>query len=121
MENTTVIGHRVQISRGVFVGQYGERVYSEPEACAISEAYRRVSLFLSQNPGAQVPFVNEVTRTLTPMETASKELGSLLTSLCSRHGLNLGLSPEQIERQIAKELSDLGATGVGFIAALPRR
>jgi len=112
MNNTTVIGHRVQVSRGVFVNQYGERVYSEPEPCNLSEAYRRVSVFIASNPGCDVPHVNPVTRTLTPMETASKELGSLLTSLCQRHGLNLGLSQEQIERQISKELADLGATGV---------
>lgn len=120
MQSTTVIGHRVQVSRGVFVNQYGERVYSEPEACDLSEAYRRVSVFISHNPGCDVPFVNAVTRTLTPMETASKELGSLLTDLCKRHGLNLGLSSEQIERQISKELADLGATGVGFIAGIRR-
>lgn len=114
MNNTVVIGHRVQVSRGVFVNSEGTCVYSsEPEPCNISEAYRRVSVYLSRNPGASVPFVNEVTRTLTPMETASKELGSLLTDLCKRHGLNLGLSSDQIERQIAKELADLGATGVG--------
>jgi hypothetical protein len=118
MNNTTVIGHRVQISRGVFVNQYGESVYSEPEACNISEAYRRISVYLSRNPGTSVPTVVDVTR--TPMETASRELGSLLTSLCQRHGLNLGLSQDQIERQISKELADLGATGVGILGQIRR-
>jgi hypothetical protein len=120
METNTVIGYRVQVSRGAFVTQYGDTVATEPHPCTISEAYARVSAYLAANPNSPVPFVNPVTRPLTPMETASKELGGLLTSLCERHGLNLGLSSAQIERQIAKELSDLGATGVGILSAARR-
>lgn len=121
MENSQVIGYRVQTTDGTFVGLYGEEALaSEMEPCTIAEAYLRVSRYLVDKPTATVPSVVPVTRELTPLETASQELGSLLTSLCARHGLDLGLSTDQIERQIAKELSDLGATGVGILSAARR-
>jgi hypothetical protein len=120
MQTNQVIGHRVQTVNGSFINTYGETVYTAPEPCTISEAYRRISSFLASNPNATVPSVIPVTRTLTPMETASRELGSLLTSLCARHGLDLGLSQDQIEKQITKELADLGATGVGILSAVRR-
>jgi hypothetical protein len=116
----TIIGYRVQNVFGDFLNTYGEAVSAQVEPCTQAEAYRRMSVFFTNNPNATVPTVVPVTRPITPIESASKELGGLLSSLCSRHGLDLGLSSDQIERQIAKELSDLGATGVGILSALPR-
>lgn len=121
MDNTQIIGYRVKTWGNMFVNASGMAVTAEPDPCAISEAYRRMGLYLESYPNAQVPSVIPVTRALTPIETASQELGCLLTSLCKRHGLDLGLSKDQIERQIAKELTDLGATGVGILGAIPRR
>ena len=122
MENTTVIGYKVCTTyrQDEFVTYEGNVTMHEVKPCTKAEAYGRISKYLSRDPYADVPIVVGVTRLLSPMETAARELGSLLTSLCERHGLDLGLSSDQIEHQIAKELSELGATGVGLISAIKR-
>jgi hypothetical protein len=122
METNQVIGYRVNDSNNNCIDTNGCIVYHGDVApCSIAEAYKRVGLYLELNPREAFPAVHTVTRPLSPMEKASKELGGLLTSLCARHGLDLGLSSEQIERQVAKELAELGATGVGILAAAIRR
>ena len=124
MNTNTIIGYRVKDHNGMFVafdGVHNVRTYSEPEPVSQADAYRRLAAFLDENPGTQVPRVIPVYYVPTPLETASAELGGLLQSLCSRHGLNLGLTKDQIEKQIAKELQELGAGGSSFIAtSIPR-
>ena len=87
---------------------------AEPTPIARGDAFRRLASYLDLNPGEDMNdfVVVPVQRVLTPMETATKELSGLLSSLCSRHGLSLGLSQDQIERKIASELSELGASPV---------
>lgn len=120
METTQIVGYRVKNINGSFIDASGRSTWEYPPITQ-AEAYRRVSVYLTENPNGDVPQVIPVTRTLTPIETASAELGDLLQSLCRRHGLDLGLSKDQVNKQIAKELADLGATGVGVIGMLPRR
>ncbi len=121
--SSVVIGFRVFTSstQGVAVTYDGETTTAETKPCTRAEAYGRVSKFLNKYPNAQVPQIVEVTRPLTPLESASGELGGLLESLCRRHGVELGLSSDQVRTQIAKELSALGAGGSSFVATgIPR-
>ena len=124
MNTNTIIGYRVQDHNGMFVdfdGVQNFRTYSKPEPISQANAYRRLAAFLDANPGVQVPRVVPVYYEPTPVEKASKELGGLLESLCSRHGLDLGLTSEQIQKQIAKELEALKAGGSSFVATgIPR-
>jgi hypothetical protein len=115
MQTNTVIGYRVQDHNSMFVAHDGVqnfRTYTAPEPISQADAYRRLAAFIEENPGTPIPSVVPVYRQLTPLETTAKELGSLLTSLTERHGLNLGLSADQIERRIAQELCELGASPV---------
>lgn len=121
METTQILGYRVK-SGQQFVHGTGSSTYisySEPEPISQADAYRRVADFIAAHPSEVerfgVPSVVPVTRPLTPIETASGELGDLLQDLCRRHGLNLGLSKAQVRTQIAKELASLGATGISGI------
>jgi uncharacterized protein YjiS (DUF1127 family) len=117
METNTIIGYRVQdVVTGRFINHDGNGYHwvstlgaVEPEPISQPDAYRRLAAYITAYPDAPVPTVVPVYRELTPMERTSRELGNMLTSLCNRHGLDLGLSREQIERQIAKELAELGA------------
>ena len=90
------------------------------------DAYRRLAAWLDANPDAQDDdyTVDPVYRETTPIEDASNELGGLLEGLCARHGLQLGLTRQQINAQIALELQALQAgsvPSVGFIAGgIPR-
>jgi hypothetical protein len=119
MDNTQVIGYRVRLPNGTFVNSDG-RVSFEQEPCTQAAAYRRVADFLSLNLNASAPEIVPVTRILTPIETASRELGDQLQSLLRRHGLDLGLSREQIERRIAQELAEFGAIGASAVGMLRR-
>jgi len=94
----------------------------EPEPISRSDAHRRIAAWLDQSPNNFDDFsVDPVYRELTPIETASRELGGLLESLCGRHGLQLGLTRDQINAQIAKELEQLAAGGSSFVATgIPR-
>ena len=121
METTQVIGYRVK-SGEQFVHASNNTTwtsYSEPTPCSQADAYRRVAQFITDHPSDVerfgVPSVVSVTSPLSPIETASGELGDLLQDLCRRHGLNLGLSKDQIRTQIAKELASLGGTGIGGV------
>ncbi len=117
---TILLGYRVKTSNGCFItthpnepGQY-DTSWAPPASIAIAEAYRIVSVYLKMNPGEPVPSIDKVesVRELTPIECASKELGDLLFQLTERNGLDLGLSRTQVERKIAQELAELGATPV---------
>jgi hypothetical protein len=107
--NTKVVGYVVECSNGYFLDGRDEDSFEQPAACTQAEAYRRVSVYLTQFPNAQVPEVIALTRDLTPMENASRELSATLKGLLERHGLDLGLTDDQIERQITKELVDLAS------------
>lgn len=88
--------------------------YTQPTPISRSDAYRRAAAFIQDHPddsdGQWTPTVVPAYRVLTPVETASKELSGLLTALCERHGLQLGLSKEQVEKRLAKELEEFGVT-----------
>jgi hypothetical protein len=128
METRTTLGYRVLTHMGNFCvtradGAFEYTSTTEPSPIPIDKAYKLVGSYLERHPTFPVPEVIKVeqVRTLTPVETASKELAGLLQSLCNRHGLDLGLTPDAMERQIAKELVDLGAGGATFIATgIPR-
>lgn len=115
MDTTQIVGYRVKSGQQfVHSGSPSTYIsYSEPAPTTQAEAYYLLARFISEHPGEVerfgVPSVVPVTRTLTPIETASGELGDLLQNLCRRHGLNLGLSKEQLRTRIAKELAELGA------------
>ena len=117
---STVIGYRVTTSTGHFVDTDGNAYHVSCAPCTRPEAYRRISAFITRFPDARVPEITEVTSTreATPLESASGELGRLLSSLTARHGLDLGLTQAQIETQIAKELASLGAIPAGIAARL---
>ena len=116
MQSNEIVGYQVIniLAEGCFVtceDGHNYETAEEPLPISIGDAYRRLAGFLEQHPdrhhGHYV--VEPVYREFTPVEKATKELGSLLSSLCARHGVQLGLSQEQIESQIARELSQLGA------------
>lgn len=119
-------GYRVTTSSGAFINAHGmacgpgTTTYEQPSPCTHPEAYRRISEFLTKHPNEAVPAIVEVTSTreATPLESASGELGRLLSSLTARHGLDLGLTQAQIETQIAKELASLGAIPASIVARL---
>ncbi len=97
---------------------------SRPEPVALSDAYRRLAAFIDENEGEVEHddlYVAAVFYEPKPVERMAQELGGLLQSLASRHGHNLGLTSEQIEKQIVKELEELSAGGKTFIATgIPR-
>ena len=127
MEHTKdIIGYRVVSINGFFVDTTASGVNfttdEKPTPVARGDALRRMAAFLDANPGEPLEDyeVRPVYRELTPLETTSKELGGLLSSLCRRHGLDLGLTTDDIEQRIALELGSIGATGIGIIAAAAR-
>lgn len=120
-----IIGYRIKAhSDGKFIHRTDHGHFfsqQEPEPISRPDAYRRLAGFLEENDGFDD--VNDlevvpVYRETTPVEDASAELGKLLSSLCNRHGLDLGLNQEQINKQIAGELEALKAGGtpsLGFL------
>lgn len=125
MANTsTIVGYVVKNNRGDYVHHVDGRnviEYTKPEPVSRADAFRRLAAYIDENPWANSQFIDElyvapVFYEPTPVEKAAKELGGLLESLCSRHGLDLGLTREQMEKQIAKELEELKAGGSSFVA-----
>lgn len=122
MHSNEIIGYRVMnCSTGRFVNHDGAGYHwvsgpdaVQPEPISRSDAFRRLAAYLDQYPHADhndfevVP----VYREYTPIEKASKDLSARLKSLCSAHGLHLGMTDAQIEAKIAKELEGLGASSV---------
>ena len=117
METTTeIIGYHVIFTyTGAFVDHNeveGNFITPEaPKPLRRGDAFRRLAAFLDDRPDQDEDEykVVPVYRKPTPIETAADELGRQLESLCARHGLDLGLSKEQIRTQIARELADFGA------------
>jgi len=96
----------------------------QPVPVSRGDAFRRLGAFLDANPGENHNLyeVEPVYREATPVESAADELGGLLEQLCARHGVRIGLSREQINAQLQKELQALEAGDVSFLyAGLPRR
>lgn len=125
MNTSKIVGYVVKNNCGEFVHYDGDGNFvetSRPEPISQADAYRRLAAYIDEMDGEVHGFyVAPVFHVPTPLEKASAELGSLLQSLCSRHGLQLGLTQEQIEAQIAKELQALGAGGSSFAATgIPR-
>jgi hypothetical protein len=122
MQDRQIVGYRV-IANGCYVNEHGERCSEQDgmgNPCTHAEAYHRVSLFIGRNPNSAIPSIMPVeeVRELTPVECGARELGSLLQGLCRRNGIDLGLTSAQIERKIAQELVELGASPV--VSQLPR-
>jgi hypothetical protein len=115
MKNTTVIGYRVQTQSGMFVhaghngGDFVACFEPAPDPIPAPDAYRRLADYISSRPTEPVPSVVPVTSPLTALESTAGELADLLQSLTVRHGLDLGLSRDQVVRQITKELVEIGA------------
>lgn len=126
MNTDTIIGYRVKANGGYYLWHNaGQNFTSSEKPAPISraDAHRRLAAYLDENPELEHDYfyVTPVFYEPTPIEKASKELGGLLQSLCNRHGLDLGLTPEQIEKQIAQELEELKAGGSSFVATgIPR-
>jgi hypothetical protein len=123
MQERTSIGFRLMSASGAcnasgrFVnarGFYCEDWEETPAPVSQPDAYRRVALFLTNCPHEGVPRIEEVfqTRELTPIECLSRRLGDVAES----YGFTtaLGLSRVQIERQLARELVELGALASSF-------
>lgn len=120
MHSNKIIGYRVMnCSTGRFVTDHDSNGYCwlsspdgiQPEPISCSAAFRRLAAYLDQYPLADHNDfeVIRVYHEYTPIETASKDLSARLKSLCSAHGLHLGMTDAQIEAKIAKELEELGA------------
>jgi hypothetical protein len=83
---------------------------AEPLPISRGDAFRRLAGILDQRSDLShedfdvVPVFREV----TPLESTAKELSGLLLSLTERHGLDLGLTREQIEARIATEIAEFG-------------
>lgn len=78
-----------------------------PQPISRPDALRRLAAYSDKNSDGEDFYVAPVFYEPSPIEKASAELGSLLQSLCTRNGLNLGLTQEQINKQIEQELKDL--------------
>jgi hypothetical protein len=114
-----ITGYRViNRNNGHFVDSDGSRNWltrysdADPTPVPRGDALRRLAAFLDANPGENYGdyTIDAVYREQKPIEATATELGDLLLDLCQRHGLKLGLSRDQIERQIASELTLLGAS-----------
>ena len=115
MQETITLGYRIQDIDGIYVVRDGERTLTfmeEPQPCSLGEAYRTVGAYLEEHPHSVPPRMVKVeqVRELTPLECTSRELAQRLLSLTAMHGLDLGLTPAQVETQITKELVALGST-----------
>ncbi len=122
-----VIGFRVvNITSGEFIHNDGEHAYNypstkEPEPISRGDAFRRLGAYLDENPAQEHSNfrVEPVYRMTTPIEDAAHELGGLFESLCQRHGLDLGLSRQQIDAILAKDLEQV--KNLGFTVGIPGR
>jgi len=114
MPTNKVVGFRVKSDQQFVHTDFTTtwRSYAEPTPISQADAFRRAAAFIENHPGlhpSAAPTVVPVYHTPTPLENTAAELGALLTSLCARHGMSLGLTQDQIEAQIAQELTVFGA------------
>lgn len=80
----------------------------EPLPIPAPDAYRRCAQYVQEHPEAPMPALEPVQRELTPIELAASELGSLLMGLCQRHGFDLGMSQDDINDELMRELAAFG-------------
>ena len=94
---------------------------SEPAPISRADCHRRIAAYVEQ-PGHENDddfSIDPVYRETSPLEDAAAELGGLLVGLCQRHRLDLGLTRDQVNKMIAKELEAIkgGASPtLGFLA-----
>lgn len=116
MQEKTLIGFHLIDINGLYVVRINdgrtETQMDVPAPVSLSEAYRATGVYLSENPHNVPPRMEKVEqiRELTPLECTSRDLAQRLLSLTSAHGLDLGLTPAQVERKITEELVALGST-----------
>ncbi len=93
---------------------------AEPAPIPHGDAYRRLAAWLDENPDSEFQCDPEICERrapvapptpVNPVVSAAKELGGLLKGLAGRHGIQFGLSDDEIEARIALELKSLGASG----------
>ncbi len=113
--NSDILGYRVMFPRDElfvdFAGGINFLTEHEPQPIPRGDAFRRLAAFLDEHPELDhTDFLIEPTyRELKPVESGARELGGLLKSLCSRHGIQLGMTDDQIQAQIERELKAYGA------------
>lgn len=123
MRTNEIIGFRVMHpSNEMFLAadQGGNYLTSnETTPIARGDAFRRLAAHLDDHPEVDACefSVEPVYRETTPIEEAASELGGLFESLCSRHGLNLGLSRDQINALLVKDLETV--KNLGFVTGIP--
>jgi len=120
MRTSEIIGYRVvNTNAGFYVATNPHGVNfttdEEPTPIPRGDALRRMAAFLDANPGEDLGDyeVEPVYRETTPIEDAADELGGLFESLCRRHGLDFGLTRDQINQQLVKDLEAV-RDGRGF-------
>lgn len=122
MRTNEIIGYRVlHLPTEGFVHGY-DILKTESAPVARGQAYRRLAGALDENPGMEIAefSVEPVYRETTPIEDVTNELSTLLTSLCERHGVKLGLTSEQIKAKLAEELKDFGVYTPDVISHISR-
>lgn len=103
-----------------FVNGRNVIAYSRPTPIPVADAYRRLAGFLDTHPNVDpsdlaVEPVYEWVKSEpvlpppSPITNCAKELASRLRALTGAHGLDLGLTDEEMESQIEKELVQFGA------------
>jgi hypothetical protein len=131
MNTNTIIGYRVKNNHGEYLAHTPEQgdfvTETKPEPISKGDAYRRLAAYFDapqcdDHHVGEDFYVTPVFYEPTPLEKAGAELGGLLESLCQRHGVNLGLTREQINAKLAAELAAIAADGNvgGLIVGLPR-
>ena len=119
MRTNEIIGYRVANFGGFFVDTTPQGVNfttdEEPTPIPRGDALRRMAAFLDANPDLDMEDfeVQPVYRETTPIEDTADELGGLFETLCRRHGLDLGLTRDQINAQLVKDLEAV-RDGRGF-------
>jgi hypothetical protein len=112
MNETITVGYQVKTEDGNFITDEGMLCSDETLPVSLADAYKVIGAFLTSHPDGEIPRIVKVTRTreISPLEATSRELSDLLLSLTRVHGLDLGLTQDQITREITKELVALGST-----------
>lgn len=117
MNTSTIIGCRVKNNHGEYLDhnpKHGNFVTeTKPEPVSKGDAYRRLAAYFDapqcdDNHVEVLAHVVAVFYEPSPMERAVR---SWVESLCQRHGVNLGLTREQINAKLAAELPGPGDAG----------
>lgn len=123
MRTNEIIGYRVlHLPTEGFVHVAYEIARIESLPVTRGQAFRRLAGALETHPEMAIAefSVEPVYRETTPIEDVTNELSTLLTSLCERHGVKLGLTSEQIKAKLAEELKDFGVYTPDVISHISR-